>query len=233
MLFDLKGKRRRVVQVVYLTLAVLMGGGLVLFGIGGDVSGGLFDAFSDRGGNSSDPGNKVVEERLEKAEKQVQANPKNEAALKVVVRSNYQLATADSDDQTGEFGEEGKKRLNAASEAWKRYVALEPKQPDASLAALMVQAYIGLQQAAQAAQAAQILAAEREQPQSYIQLVQLWTQAGKTREADLAGKKAVSLAKSDDERKAIADAVKQAKVPPTQGGSAADQAADPGGVPAQ
>src|ERR671914_171088 len=50
MLFDLRGRRRRAVQATYLTLAVLMGGGLVLFGIGGDVSGGLFDAFSDRSG---------------------------------------------------------------------------------------------------------------------------------------------------------------------------------------
>ena len=41
MLFDLRGRRRRAVQATYLTLAVLMGGGLVLFGIGGDVSGGL------------------------------------------------------------------------------------------------------------------------------------------------------------------------------------------------
>ena len=31
MLFDLRGRRRRVVQVVYLTLALLLGGGLVLF----------------------------------------------------------------------------------------------------------------------------------------------------------------------------------------------------------
>ena len=66
MLFDLQGKRRRLVQAVYLMLAVLMGGGLVLFGIGGDVSGGLFDAFSDR----SNSGNDVVEERVEKSEEQ-------------------------------------------------------------------------------------------------------------------------------------------------------------------
>ena len=45
MLFDLRGRRRRLVQATYLSLAVLMGGGLVLFGIGGDVSGGLFNAF--------------------------------------------------------------------------------------------------------------------------------------------------------------------------------------------
>src|ERR687890_339893 len=48
MLFDLRGAgRRTTVKVVYLTLAVLMGGGLVLFGIGGDVSGGLVDAITN------------------------------------------------------------------------------------------------------------------------------------------------------------------------------------------
>ncbi|MBA3437689.1 MAG: hypothetical protein H0U14_06795, partial [Thermoleophilaceae bacterium] len=65
MLFDIQGKRRRVVQATYLTLAVLLGGGLVLFGIGGDVSGGLFDAFSERGGGSGN-GNGIIEERVDK-----------------------------------------------------------------------------------------------------------------------------------------------------------------------
>ena len=52
MLFDLRGRgRRTTVQVIYLTLALLMGGGLVLFGIGGDVSGGLVDAFREDSGS--------------------------------------------------------------------------------------------------------------------------------------------------------------------------------------
>ena len=51
MLFDLRGRgRRRTVQVIYLSLAVLMGGGLVLFGIGGGTNESLFDAI---GGNGS------------------------------------------------------------------------------------------------------------------------------------------------------------------------------------
>ena len=55
MLFDLRGAgRRRVVKVVYVTLAFLMGGGLVLFGIGGDVSGGLVDAITERSGSGDD-----------------------------------------------------------------------------------------------------------------------------------------------------------------------------------
>ena len=54
MLFDLRGRgRRRTVQVIYLSLAILMGGGLVLFGIGGATSGGLFDAFNGNGGSGS------------------------------------------------------------------------------------------------------------------------------------------------------------------------------------
>ena len=61
MLFDLRGRRRRAVQATYLTLAVLMGGGLVLFGIGGNTSGGLFDAFSGGGGGG---GNDATEKRI-------------------------------------------------------------------------------------------------------------------------------------------------------------------------
>jgi len=53
MLFDLRGRgRRRTIQAIYVTLAVLMGGGLVFFGIGGNTSGGLFDAFKGGSGSS-------------------------------------------------------------------------------------------------------------------------------------------------------------------------------------
>ena len=59
MLFDLRSRgRRRTVQVVYLGLAVLMGGGLVLFGVGtGNGVGGLLNAFSGNGsGNAQSAG---------------------------------------------------------------------------------------------------------------------------------------------------------------------------------
>ena len=66
MLFDLRGRgRRRTVQVIYLILALLLGGGLVLFGIGGDVQGGLFDAFRDNQGNATEQ----IEKRVDSAEK--------------------------------------------------------------------------------------------------------------------------------------------------------------------
>ena len=66
MLFDLRGRgRRRTVKIVYITLALLMGGGLVLFGIGGGgaMSGGLVDAIT--GSSGGDTGSA----RFDKAER--------------------------------------------------------------------------------------------------------------------------------------------------------------------
>src|SRR3954469_23352947 len=107
MLFDLRGKRRRAVQGTYLMLAVLMGGGLVFFGIGGDVSGGLLDAF--KGGGGGDSGNKLVEQRIER--NKPAANRGNEQALKEVVRDYYQLATSQTTSSSTGFPDSAKDDL--------------------------------------------------------------------------------------------------------------------------
>src|SRR4051794_41886319 len=91
MLFDLKGKRRRAVQGTYLTLAILMGAGLVLFGIGSSVNGGLSDLFS--GGGGSNQGDKIVQDRVDTAEKQLVAHPKNTPPLAQGIRRHYQPPT--------------------------------------------------------------------------------------------------------------------------------------------
>jgi hypothetical protein len=89
MLFDLRGRRRRAVQATYLTLALLMGGGLVFFGIGGDVSGGLFDAFSERGGGTTA---NQLQDRVDRLEERLAENPRSEATLKELVRDYHGLA---------------------------------------------------------------------------------------------------------------------------------------------
>jgi hypothetical protein len=77
MLFDLRGAgRRTTIKIVYLSLAVLMGGGLVLFGIGGDVSGGLFDAFGERNA-TTDTGKGRYENRVEAAQRETRIDPDN------------------------------------------------------------------------------------------------------------------------------------------------------------
>ena len=217
MLFDLKGKRRRTVQVTYVGLAVLMAVGLVGAGVGSGTSGGLFDLFSGGGGS----GNNVVDKRIANAQKALKRNPKDAAALVVLVRSHYTLGSADSNQQTGQFGKDGKKELAKASSAWQRYLATDPKKPDASLASLMLVAYspVGLNQAANAAAAAEIVADQRNDAQSWIQLVQYATLAGQTRKAELAGRKAIERAPKK-QRKLVEESVKQAKQTTASGGAA-------------
>jgi tetratricopeptide (TPR) repeat protein len=205
-LFDLKGRRRRVVQGTYLLLAILMGGGLVLFGIGGDVSGGLVDALQGQSGSS----NSIVEDRIEENEDKVEADPKNAAALKELARDWYQLATQES-DVTGAFSDEGKERLAEADAAWEAYVDLDPKNPDASLASLMVNVYAptALNKPAEGAEAAEIVAtAQPKNAQAYLQLAQFAAQAGQERKADLAGQKAIELA-PNDQRSTVKQLVEQ------------------------
>jgi hypothetical protein len=222
MLFDLGGRRRRVVQATYLLLAVLMGGGLVLFGIGGDVSGGLFDAFSER--RSSSDGSALVEGRIERAEARLQANPKDEAALEELVRARYQLASQNADPDTGAFGRAARGELRAAGRAWERYLALEPEPPDPGLASLMVQAYGegGLNQPESAVRAAEIVAEARPSAQAFLLLTRYAALAGQTRKADLAGRRAIELAPRD-QRRLVREQVAQAKAPPAAAQGAAGQ----------
>lgn len=212
MLFDLKGKRKRTVQITYAGLALLMGVGLVGAGVGtGSGVGGVFDLFG--GGNGSN-GNSAIEKKIKRQERLVRLNPHNQAALAAIVRYRYEIAAAQSDQRTGRFNKEGKKELVAASTAWHRYLASNPKKPDAGLASQMLVAYSpsGLNKPTDAAQAAEIVATAKNDAQAYLQLVQYATAAGQTRKADLAGQKAIDLAPKA-QKKVVKDAVKQAKSP--------------------
>lgn len=222
MLFDLKGKRRRAVQVTYLFLALLMGVGLVGAGIGSDATGGLFDVFG--GGSGGSDADKALKDRAKKADEALRARPNDPAALTAAVRAHYTVAATDTDRQTGQFGEDGKAELRKAAALWNRYLATNPKQPDVRLANQMVFAFdpIGLNQPAEAAGAAEIVAAAEEQPEAYLRLVQYATLAGQKRKADLAGRKAIELAPAD-QRKEVEAAVEQAKAPQAPPGGAAPE----------
>ncbi len=213
MIFDLQGKRRRLVQATYLILAVLMGGGLVLFGVGsGSISGGLFDAITGNNSNSGGAVNSTVNNRIKRDQKALKLNPKNQAALADLIRSHYQLATDDADANTGAFGDQGKQQLAQAGTAWKRYIAVTPKPSD-SLASLMLQAYgsQGLNKPADAATAAELIAGVRPSAQAYLTLATYAAQAGQTRKAELAGQKAIDLAPKA-QKKLVRQQVNAAKV---------------------
>ena len=215
MLFDLRGRRRRAVQATYLTLAVLMGGGLVLFGIGGDVSGGLFDAFSERGGGG-DP-NAALEERIDRLEKRASANPGDRAALQELVRDYYQLATAQQESGARAFSDEAKDELRKAGSAWQRYLDSVEGRPSAATATYALRVYdVGaLNQPKEAQKAAAILAAAQDDSSSYLQLVAYAALAGDTRTADLATQRAVDLAPKG-QKKAVERQAERLKKAPQQ-----------------
>jgi hypothetical protein len=230
MLFDLKGKRRRTVQATYLTLAVLMGAGLVLFGIGSSVSGGLGDLF--KGGGGSNEANKAIQKKIDAANTTLRRDPRNQAALAQVVRGHYQLATATASAQTSEFTKDSVGELQATVAAWARYTKVVEK-PDPSLGRLVIQAYDGLgrltkEQTAQkrywagAAEAAEVVAARQPSAQNYVVLTQYAALAGQTRKADLAGQQAIAVAPKSQKAEAKA-AVQQAKQAQAQQGQQGQQ----------
>jgi hypothetical protein len=214
MLFDLRGSgRRNTVKAVYLTLAVLMGGGLVFFGIGGDVNGGLFDAITNQSsGSSSDEG--TFQKRADEAERKAKANPQDAAAWAEAARARYTLSRAGDNvnEETGQFTAGGLAQLEVASKDWERHLALKPDPPDDSVASIMVKVYtIGLNQPAKAVTAQEIVTEARPKSGTFSTLAELAYTAGQTRKGDLAAKKAIELADPADRNtlKSDLDSIKQ------------------------
>jgi hypothetical protein len=205
MLFDLRGRgRRRTVQVIYLSLAILMGGGLVLFGIGGATSGGLFDAFSSDSGTQNV--SSTYEKQVESNQAKVKVNPKDVAAWAALTRAQVQQAgVAGYDDATGTYTADGLKQLQTAATSWETYLDLDPKKPDGNLASLMVNTYgpTALNDPVRAAQALALVIDERGGSSAlYTQLAVLYYTAGNVRKSVLAEQDAVRLA-DPDQRKLV------------------------------
>jgi len=232
MLFDLRGRgRRRTVQVIYLSLALLMGGGLVLFGIGGEVQGGLFDAFREDSDRTA--GTEQIRQQTDRAEQAARARPEDPAAWAALAQARFQAAGTFFDENAGRYNAEGREQLRAAARAWQRHLALDPPRPDADTAALMVQAYsqVGLNQPREAVRAQEIVVDGLEEPDSdvFAQLAVLAYQAGQTRKGDLAADRAVELAERRD-RRTLRQNLEQAKATVAAGAAGATGGAQaPGG----
>ena len=198
MLFDLRGRgRRRTVQVIYLSLALLMGGGLVLFGIGGGTNGGLFDAIGGSGSSSTST-DKVFQDRLAAYERQLKVNPQSTAALIGMTKLYFGSAsTGENFNQTqNAYTAKGLGQLRLASASWERYLATKPAKPDTGAANVMTQAYGpgGLKQFDKAVSSLEIVIASRKETANlYAQLAILAAGAKQDRKSTLAEKKALDL----------------------------------------
>ena len=229
MLFDLRGAgRQRVVKVVYITLAVLMGGGLVLFGIGGDVSGGLVDAITERNSGGDDGSNRF-EQRETKLVASVRANPRDAAAYAELARVRTQLAsTGDNyDAATNAYTASGRAELRQAAaglgappRARARQARRPRREPDGP----------GLRHPRPARRAPP--PPRRSSPRSvpsaatFSQLAVFAYAAGQTRKGDLARSGALELTPKD-EREALKGQLDEAKARPRARSSGADRRRNP------
>jgi tetratricopeptide (TPR) repeat protein len=196
MLFDLRSRgRRRTVQAVYLGLAILMGGGLVLFGVGaGNGFGGILNAFTGNGSGSTQ--NQAVNQQEKTALKATQQRPSDPAAWSSLVQARWTSATTNGsnyDSNTGTFTAAGKQQLTSLTQAFERYLGLT-KNPDANTAILAAKAYAKLGNYGSAANAWETVSgANPNEAIAYECLAFNAYGASQSRKADLASAKALTL----------------------------------------
>jgi hypothetical protein len=217
MLFDLRGRgRRRTVQAVYLFLALLIGGGLVLFGVGaGNGLGGLLNGLTGSGSNSGQQS--AVSQAEKNAIKATQLNPTSAAAWSNLVQarwSNARSNSADVNSTTGQFTAAGNKELSTLAQDYQRYKALV-KQPDANVAILAARAYQYLGNYSAASNAwSDITAANPNEATAFECLAANAYAANNTRIGDLASAKALSLVPTA-QRTLLQSNINKAKTDPT------------------
>jgi hypothetical protein len=194
MLFDLRSRgRRRTVQVVYLGLAVLMGGGLVLFGVGaGNGFGGILNAFTGNGSGSAQT--QVVTAQEKTALRETKLRPTDPTAWGDLVQARWTSAGQGNNFSTASgFTTTGKKELALTTQAWTRYLQLI-KTPNPDITVLAARAYSALADYANEAKAWELESlANPTQPKGFECLAASAYAAKQTRKGDLAAAKAISL----------------------------------------
>ncbi|HEY2656675.1 MAG TPA: hypothetical protein VGI55_12855 [Solirubrobacteraceae bacterium] len=195
MLFDLRSRgRRSTVRVIYAGLAVLMFGGLVLFGVGaGTGIGGLLNAFTNNASNSN---KQAINQETKVALRATQHNPNSAQAWASMVQARWSQAGTGSNfnSATSTYTAAGKHQLRLATNAWERYLTLT-KAPSPGVATLAARAYSTIADWNGAAGAWEYVAnAEPTAANAYVCLAATAYAAKQTRKGDLAAAQAVSLA---------------------------------------
>jgi hypothetical protein len=194
MLFDLRSRgRRRSVQVIYVGLALVMFGGLVLVGVGTGSGGGLLNAFTNNG--SSGAQNQAVSQALRSAEQTANRNPTSANAWAQLIQAQYIAASQGSniDSATGAYTASGKQVLSDLTRSWRHYMTLS-QPPSAGVAILAARAYAQLGQYAGEAGAWEAYTlAQPDQAKGFLCLAAAAYAAGQTRKANLAAARTLAL----------------------------------------
>ena len=244
MLFDLTGKRKRFLQIIFGLLAGIFAISFVGFGIGSDAGGGLFDAVGvgggghSGGGGGNSPRNPQFEQQIEDAEAQLAANPTDEQALLDIARARF-LAGQDQSqqDEAGNIvvSDDAASQYEGAVQAWTDYIVLEPAEPDTDIGRLIIESYIRLNDAGGAAEVQRLFVAADPSSRAYSELALYLYSDGKTKQAEEAAAEAIAAAPKDEragvrsQLEGIAEQAQQAQ----QAAQDGDQAApleSPGGA---
>lgn len=214
MLFDLRGRgRRRTVQFVYGGLALLIGAGLVLFGVGAGVGGGgILNSLTGGEGSSS----ASFSAQIDKYEKLTKKQPSNAYAWEQLTLARLHEAGGEENAAGNKLTSKGKELYRQAAQSWNSYLALNPPKPSVSLAKEMVSVFgeEGLNEPAEAVKVLQTIVADEPNNASYYGfLAEYAYKAGNTRIGDLAAEKAVALAPAD-QRKRIKSELAEIKAHP-------------------
>lgn len=171
MLFDIRGRRRSVVKVVYGGLAVLFAVGFVGFGVGSDVGAGVLGGGHGGGGGGTP---ESVDDQIEDLREQVAENPR-------AVHAWRRLSTLEASaafEQTGGHGagtqpaEDAVERLNLSVAAFEEYRDLTGRDAvEPAVAASAARSYVALGMVHDAI-AAQRLAIRERDAQGWFLLAQ-------------------------------------------------------------
>jgi hypothetical protein len=141
MVFDIRGRRKHVVRVVYAILALLMGASLFLV-VGPVNLGGLL------GNGSSGSASAVLDEQAQAIERKLRREPGSEALLAALVRTRYSAGNSlvEVNPETGQQTPtaEAAAEYQKAAEAWSRYLAQKPAKPNYNTAILAANSYVAL-----------------------------------------------------------------------------------------
>ena len=143
MLFDLQsGKRRRVVQITFGTLAAIFAISFVFFGVGSGGIGGIGDLLGSGGGGNGDASS-AFDEDIEAAEARLAVNPSDTAALSELVTLHFQ-AGRQAVDENGALTSDGEGELRLGADAWNKYVKASKSNVDTGVATIAFQTFDAL-----------------------------------------------------------------------------------------
>ncbi len=152
MLFDLRGRRKRVIQVIYVMLAFVMAASLLVIGLPGGIN-----PFGGGGGDvvSQDLADLSIE-RAENLEQRLATSPNSVNAQEELIRARITAGNnlIEVDDQGQQQGvtPEAAEQYDLAAQAWEDYLKTSSGNPDQGVAQLVANTLFSLAQGSTIAQ---------------------------------------------------------------------------------